>query len=136
MNRITRSHELAVPDVTTGPLPASTKVYSCPEGHPDIRVPFRDIALAPSSAETTFRVYDPSGAYTDAAAKIDVDQGLPRLRAPWIAERGGIESYTGRAVRPEDNGNVGAGHLARDFGRVRDFELHVCIGVSLSKLCE
>jgi phosphomethylpyrimidine synthase len=115
MNRITRSHELAVPDVTTGPLPASTKVYSCAEGHPDVRVPFRDIELAPSSGEAAFRVYDPSGAYTDATAKIDVDQGLPRLRASWIAERGGIESYTGRAVRPEDNGNVGAGHLARDF---------------------
>src|SRR6266516_1051116 len=115
MNKVERNPAFETPNVTTGPLPASTKVYSCPEGHPDIRVPFRDIALAPASGEAAFRIYDPSGAYTDATAKIDVDQGLPRLRAAWISGRGGIESYTGRAVRPEDNGNVGASHLARDF---------------------
>src|SRR5882757_9314056 len=115
MNKVERNPAFETPHVTTGPLPASTKVYSCPEGHPDVRVPFRDVALSEKSEVATFRVYDPSGPYTDAGAKIDVDQGLPRLRASWISERGGIECYTGRAVRPEDNGNVGASHLARDF---------------------
>ncbi|HET8830930.1 MAG TPA: phosphomethylpyrimidine synthase ThiC, partial [Casimicrobiaceae bacterium] len=32
-------------------------------------------------------VYDTSGPYTDPAARIDVRQGLPALRAQWIAER-------------------------------------------------
>ena len=42
-------------------------------------------------------------------------RGLPRLREAWIVERGGVEQYEGRAVKPEDNGNVSASHLARDF---------------------
>ena len=127
MNEITRAKDLMVPKVTTGPVSASTKVYSSPEGHDDIRVPFREIALtnesgepSPSSSEAVgqenkFRVYDPSGPYTDAAAEIDVEKGLPRIREPWIRERGGIEEYEGRDIKPEDNGNVSGKRLARDF---------------------
>ena len=118
MNKVTRTSELAIPKVTTGALPASAKVYSSPEGHPDLAVPFREIALdetsgesLPSSSEAvgqrkTFRVYDPSGPYTDSEALIDVAKGLPRIREAWVEERGGVERYEGRAVRPEDNGNV------------------------------
>ncbi|HJZ33004.1 MAG TPA: phosphomethylpyrimidine synthase ThiC, partial [Hyphomicrobiaceae bacterium] len=113
MNKITRSKELMVPKVTTGPISASSKVYSSPEGHADIKVPLREIAL--SEAKSSFRVYDPSGPYTDAAAKIDVEQGLPRIRAAWVRERGGVETYLGRDLKPEDNGNVSGKHLARDF---------------------
>ena len=72
------------PKVTTGALPGSRKVTSSPDGHPDIAVPLREIAL---SNGTLFRVYDPSGPYTDAAAEIDVQRGLPRLRASWIEAR-------------------------------------------------
>ena len=68
MNKITRAADIEVPKVTTGPLPASSKVYSSPEAHPDVRVPFREIALSPGSGEPAFRVYDPSGPYTDASA--------------------------------------------------------------------
>jgi phosphomethylpyrimidine synthase len=113
MNKITRSKDLMIPKVTTGPISASAKVYSAPEGHPDVRVPFREIAL--SEGEPSFRVYDPSGPYTDAHATIDVERGLPRLREAWVKERGGIEVYYGRDIKPEDNGNVSAKHLARDF---------------------
>jgi phosphomethylpyrimidine synthase len=115
MNKITRSKDLMVPKVTTGPISASTKVYSAPEGHPDVRVPFREIALSEGAAEKSFRVYDPSGPYTDAHAAIDVERGLPRLREGWVRERGGVEAYQGRDIKPEDNGNVSAKHLARDF---------------------
>ena len=45
MNKITRKSELEMPKVTTGPLSASTKIYTEPDSHPDIRVPFREIAL-------------------------------------------------------------------------------------------
>src|SRR5262249_39733855 len=94
---------------------ASTKVYASPEGHDDIRVPFREIALSEGAGERSFRVYDPSGPYTDASAAIDVEKGLPRIRAAWVRARGGVEEYAGRNVKPEDNGNVTARHLARDF---------------------
>ena len=113
MNKITRSKELMIPKVTTGPISASTKVYDSPEGHDDIRVPFREIAL--TGGESSFRVYDPSGPYTDAHATIDVEKGLPRIRDAWVRERGGVEEYTGRDIKPEDNGNVSGKHLARDF---------------------
>ena len=113
MNKIERKPEFATPKVTTGPLPASAKVYDAPEGHADVRVPFREIAL--SEGEPPFRVYDPSGPYTDGSAEIDVARGLPRMREAWIKERGGVEAYDGREVKPEDNGNVSGAHLARDF---------------------
>jgi phosphomethylpyrimidine synthase len=100
------------PEVTTGALPGSRKVYSAPEGHDDLAVPFRDVALTDGGS---LHVYDTSGPYTDHAAEIDVQRGLPPLRTAWIARRGGVEAYQGRAVKPEDNGNVGAAHLAHAF---------------------
>lgn len=78
------------PQVTTGPLIGSRKVHSVPEGHPHVQVPLREIALSNGEA---FRVYDPSGPYTDDAVKIDVKQGLTPVRAEWIAARGGVEAY-------------------------------------------
>ena len=114
MNKITRAADLMVPKVTTGPISGSSKIYDSPEGHSDIRVPFREIALT-DPGETSFRVYDPSGPYTDLAAKIDVETGMPRIREAWIKERGGVETYQGRDIRPEDNGNVSGTHAARDF---------------------
>jgi phosphomethylpyrimidine synthase len=115
MNKMTRPGDMQTPEVTTGPIIGSHKVYSSPEGHPDVKVPFREIPLHESSGEPPFRVYDPSGPYTETDAKIDVEQGLPRIRAPWIQERGNVEAYVGRDVKPEDNGNVTGKHLARDF---------------------
>ena len=115
MNKPTRTSDIDVPKVTTGPLPGSSKVYSSPAAHPDVRVPLREITLAKTSGEAAVRVYDPSGPYTDADARIDVAQGLPRHREAWIRERGGVEQYDGREVRPEDNGNVTGARLARDF---------------------
>ena len=47
--------------------------------------------------------------------RIDVEKGLPRIRAAWVRERGGVEDYVGRDIKPEDNGNVAGKHLARDF---------------------
>ena len=79
--------------VTTGPLPASTKGYSPAPGFPDVMVPYREIALHPSAKEEPVRVYDTSGPYTDAAARIDVRNGLPALRQPWILARGDVEGF-------------------------------------------
>ena len=89
MNKPIAAKEMAPPKVTTGALPGSRKVYSSPQGHERLRVPFREIVLSEGSGEQPFRVYDSSGPYTDAEAAIDVERGLPKLRAPWIASRAG-----------------------------------------------
>jgi len=102
-------------DVTTGPLPASTKVYVSPDGHPDVRVPLREIELEPSAMEPPVRVYDTSGVYSDPDVTIDIEAGLPRTRTAWSQALGGVAAYEGREVKPEDNGNVSDGALARAF---------------------
>ena len=67
------------PKVTTGPLPASAKVYVTPDAAPDLRVPLREIELS-SPSEPRMRVYDTTGPYTDPSVTIDVRQGLARTR--------------------------------------------------------
>ncbi|HKD17950.1 MAG TPA: phosphomethylpyrimidine synthase ThiC [Thermoanaerobaculia bacterium] len=112
------------------PLPGSRKVFvSGPGG---IRVPFREIALTPTrglrgEAEMNppLRVYDTSGPYTDSAADIDLERGLPELRRPWILARAEYERSAPRRVnapglaltRPREvlrgRGNVTQMHFAR-----------------------
>ena len=90
--------------VTTGPLPASTKIYVPGQVHKDLRVAMREIALEASAKEPPLRVYDPSGPYTDPKVAIDITKGLKELRRDWIMARGDVEEIEGRPVRPEDNG--------------------------------
>jgi phosphomethylpyrimidine synthase len=87
----------------------SKKVYV--EGsRPDIKVPMREIELSPTTGtfgeekNPPVRVYDTSGPYTDANYSVDITKGLPALRSTWIHERGDVEEYTGREIKPEDNG--------------------------------
>jgi phosphomethylpyrimidine synthase len=115
MNKHLAQTELATPKVTTGPIAGSRRVYAHPEAAPDLKVPLREIALDASSGEPPFRVYDPSGPYSDPDAAIDVERGLPRARTAWVKERGGVEEYQGRPIKPVDNGNVSGKHLARNF---------------------
>jgi phosphomethylpyrimidine synthase len=107
--------DIATPKVTSGPLPASRKVYARPDGAPELRVPVREIALDASSGEPPVPVYDTTGPYTDPDVAIDVEQGLARARVEWVRERGGVEDYEGRPIQPVDNGNVSGKHLARNF---------------------
>jgi phosphomethylpyrimidine synthase len=67
----------------------------------DLRVAMRRVAL---STGDSVILYDTSGPYTDANLRTDVRLGLPRLRAPWIAERCDTDEYDGRPVQPIDNG--------------------------------
>ena len=99
MNEQTR----ITPSVTTGPITGSQKVFSSPPGRPDMAVPFREVALAPAAREVPMRLYDTSGPFTDPATVIDLEAGLPPIRAPWIGGRGFAE-VARREVRPEDNG--------------------------------
>ena len=101
--------------VTTGPLPASRKLYSPAPGFPEVMVPYREIALHPTAKEPPIRVYDTTGPYSDPAVTIDVHKGLPRIRSPWIAARGDSAPYAGRNVKPEDNGHVTGEKLVPQF---------------------
>ena len=88
MNKPISAKDVQPPKVSTGPLAASRKIYSAPQGHDDVLVPFREITLTDG---TSFRVHDTSGPYTDAEACIDVNRGLKPLRAGWIAARGAMD---------------------------------------------
>ena len=63
----------------------------------NIRVPMRAIHLADTpehlggGKNEPVLVYDTSGAYTDPEVSIDLQQGLPALRAAWIDARGDTE---------------------------------------------
>src|SRR5438445_4970918 len=100
-------------------LPNSKKVYFAARIHPDIRVPFREISLAPTKTMSgeieinePVRVYDTSGPWGDSEFRGNVEQGLPPLRAKWIRYRGDVEEIQGRAVRPQDNGFLSEKHAA------------------------
>src|SRR5712675_228365 len=115
MNKPITASDLVTPKVTTGPLIGSRKVYSKPEAAPDLRVPLREIILSEGAKEPNLPVYDTTGVYTDSDAVIDVENGLKRPRIEWVKERGGVEEYDGRPIKPVDNGNVTGKHLARNF---------------------
>jgi phosphomethylpyrimidine synthase len=115
MNKPTAPATFVPGKITTGPLPASRKVYSHPETDPGLRVPHREIDLHPSANEPPVAVYDTSGPYTDEDVTIDLDKGLARLRTDWVIARGGVEIYEGRDVQPQDNGGASGKHLARAF---------------------
>jgi phosphomethylpyrimidine synthase len=92
------------------PIPGSRKIHL--EGsRPDLRVPMREIQLARTPTlfggedNAPLAVYDTSGAYTDADARIDLARGLSPLRAQWIAERGDTDQLPG---------------LSSEFGRARE----------------
>ena len=89
-----------VDEAATNPFAKSRKIYV--EGsRPDIQVPFREISLSdtPSSfggdTNPPVVVYDTSGPYTDPNVEIDIRNGLPALRAKWIAERNDTEQLDG-----------------------------------------
>lgn len=115
MNKPVTAADLVTPKVTTGPLPASRKVYATPDAAPDLRVPIREIKISEGSGEPPLPVYDTTGPYTDDNVAIDVEKGLSRARIEWVKERGGVEEYEGRPIKPVDNGNATGKHLARNF---------------------
>ncbi|HWU01859.1 MAG TPA: phosphomethylpyrimidine synthase ThiC [Novosphingobium sp.] len=93
--------------VTTGPIRGSRKIHVPAPGNPSVQVAMREITLEAGSGEAPVRVYDTSGAYTDPAATIDISAGLAPIRREWIVARGDVEEYDARAVKPEDNGQLG-----------------------------
>ncbi|MBI1200495.1 MAG: phosphomethylpyrimidine synthase ThiC, partial [Phenylobacterium sp.] len=106
--------------IPTGERPGSKKVWQAGVAWPDIRVPFREVAVHPSSGEPPVTMYDSSGPYTDPGVKIDIEAGLPKTREPWVVSRGDIEIVDApREVKPEDNGFAKGEHLAPQFNAPR-----------------
>jgi phosphomethylpyrimidine synthase len=101
------------------PLPNSRKVYVDGQMHASVRVPFREISLAPTKSmdgeievNEPVRVYDTSGPWGDPVLLLDVTQGLSALRAIWIRDRGDVEEVEGRKVQPIDDGYLSEEHAA------------------------
>src|SRR4029077_15554418 len=100
-------------------LPNSRKVYVAGKRHAALRVPFREISLAPTKSmngeievNEPVRVYDTSGPWSDPDFHGDVRQGLPALREKWIRDRGDVEEIEGRKVTPIDDGYLSDAHAA------------------------
>jgi phosphomethylpyrimidine synthase len=97
----------------------SKKIYVEGKLYLDVRVPFREITLAPTKSmngemevNEPVRVYDTSGLWGDPEFRGDVEKGLPSLRAKWIRDRGDVKEYDGRVVRPIDDGYLSERHAA------------------------
>src|ERR1700751_2075392 len=100
--------------------PGWKKVYQPGVLWPDIRVPFREVAVHPSANEPALTLYDPSGPYTDPTVSIDIEKGLSRTREPWVVSRGDVEIVENpREVKPEDNGFAKGEALAPQFSPPR-----------------
>ena len=119
MIRPEESASSATHDASRSPLPASTRVYVDGQFHPQVRVPMREIALSETKSmngrievNEPVRVYDCSGPWGDPAFTGTVEEGLPALRREWILERGDVEEYEGRKVKPQDNGYLTEAHAA------------------------
>src|SRR5207302_5349413 len=99
-------------------------IYVTGKLHADVKVPFREITLAPTKTmngeievNDPVRVYDTSGPWGDPGFSGNVEHGLPALRAKWIRDRGDVEEIEGRAVRPQDNGYLSEKHAAERNGQ-------------------
>ena len=108
-------------------MPNSRRVYVAGVLHPDIRVPFREITLAPTKTMSgevevnePVRVYDTSGPWTDPDVDLDVTRGLPPLRRDWILKRGDVEEIDGRKVQPIDDGYLSVTHAAHGNGSKKE----------------
>jgi phosphomethylpyrimidine synthase len=102
--------------IPTGPRAGGIKVYAAGELYPEIRVPFREVAVHPSANEPPVTMYDSSGPYTDPTVTIDIQKGLPKVKSSWQQDRGDIARVPEpREVKPEDNGHASGKHLAPRF---------------------
>ena len=102
--------------IPTGERAGSRKVYVAGELYPDIRVPFREVAVHPSANEPPVTIYDSSGPYTDPSVTIDITKGLPLVKSSWQLDRGDIAPVLNpREVKPEDNGHASGKNLAPRF---------------------
>ncbi len=82
--------------------PGSRRIYVQGKLYPDIQVSMREVSLDDSlfpdgtvEKNAPVRLYDCSGPWGDDAFHGKVEEGLPRLREPWIAGRHDTENKKG-----------------------------------------
>jgi len=140
-------------EISTDPIsPNSKKVYVKGTLHPDIKVPFREISLSPSttisgngngngnghhkeSSESSILVYDTSGPYTDPEARIDIREGLQPIRLPWIMGREDVEYYDARTILPKDDGYRDGEHPNTErFPKTRSQVLRAKTGQNVTQM--
>lgn len=103
--------------IDTNSYPGSRKIYVNGDIFPDVRIGMREVHLTPtavinSNGETELTenapvtIYDTSGPYTDPDIKIDINQGLPRIRESWNHRRDDLEQL------PEITSEYGRKRLA------------------------
>jgi phosphomethylpyrimidine synthase len=89
--------------ISRAPFPASRKIYVDGQLHP-VSVGMREITLTPTRPHgrngdaipnPPVVVYDTSGPFSDPGVEIDVRKGIPRLREPWIGQRGDTAQLSG-----------------------------------------
>ncbi len=111
VTKLTRREQRAQPNILSTPegsaFPNSKRIYITGT-HPGVRVPMREIQLSPTligcskeqpqyEENEAIPVYDTSGPYGDPQIAINVQQGLAKLRQPWIDARGDTEELTVRS---------------------------------------
>ena len=92
--------ETGIVKTVSFPKPSGRRVYLDAK---DLRVPVREISLP--DPQDPVRLYDTSGPYGDTSVKIDLDKGLPRLRTPWILDRGDVEGASRPRMLRARNGS-------------------------------
>lgn len=92
---------MKIENITVSGYPGSEKIYLKGEIFPEIKVGMRRINLTPTAKldgdkrvltdNAPVVVYDTSGVYTDPAVKIDINNGIPRIREKWTSRRDDLE---------------------------------------------
>lgn len=105
---------MEIENIDLNSYPGSEKIYIDGKIYP-ISVAMRRVNLTPTvkivNGERIVRknepvyIYDTSGVYTDPNIKVNINNGLPRLREKWIKERDDLEQLH---------------HITSDYGRMRE----------------
>ena len=107
---------MKIENIDVNSYPGSEKVYIDGEIHP-IKVAMRRVNLTPTvnmnkgekimTDNDPVYVYDTSGVYTDPAVKININEGLPRIREELTARRDDLEQLP---------------RITSEYGRMREEE--------------
>src|SRR6266436_1734959 len=90
--------DATLPAVTTGPLPASRKIFSTPDAAADVKVPLREIMLSEGAGEPNLPVYDTSGPYTDPTVVIDGNVGASHAAKTFTAHHTPLRGLDGHKI--------------------------------------
>jgi phosphomethylpyrimidine synthase len=103
--------------MTISPFEMSRRIYASGDWLPVIAVPLRQIeqsqtrhADGTETPNPPILVYDTSGPWGDPALTLDIREGIPPVRRPWILDRGDVAEINGRQVHPQDDGYLSQVH--------------------------